>query len=70
MCLAFPARILRIKGESALVDFGGSRRDIKITLTPKVKRGDWVLIHAGFSIQKLKKGVEEYEILFEREKNG
>lgn len=66
MCLAFPAKILKTKGECALVDFGGSRREIKISLTPKVKRGDWVLIHAGFSIQKLRKGIKEYEILFER----
>lgn len=55
MCLAIPAEIKKIKGEYALVDFGGLKKDVKIVLTPEVKVGDYVLVHAGFSIQEMDK---------------
>lgn len=62
MCLAIPAKIKKIKGEYVLVDFGGLKKDIKTILTPEVKVGDYVLVHAGFSIQQLDKK-EANEIL-------
>lgn len=55
MCFAVPAKIEKIKDKYALVDFGGLKKDIKIILTPEVKVGDCVLVHAGFSIQKINK---------------
>jgi len=55
MCVAIPAEVKKIKGEYALVDFGGLKRDVKIVLTPEVKVGDYVLVHAGFSIQEMDK---------------
>ncbi len=51
MCLAIPARITKIKGTVAEVDFGGNSREVNITLTPEAKEGDYVLLHAGFAIQ-------------------
>ena len=53
MCLAVPAKIVRLEGSAATVDLHGNRVDISTTLTPTVKLGDWVLVHAGFSIQQL-----------------
>ncbi len=50
MCLAVPARIVQIKGDNAVADAMGNRWNIKTTLTPEVKIGDIVLIHAGFAI--------------------
>jgi hydrogenase expression/formation protein HypC len=55
MCLAVPAKIKKIKGKSALASFGGIKKDIKIVLTPEARVGDYVLVHAGFSIQKINK---------------
>ncbi len=55
MCLAVPAKIEKIKDKYALVDFEGLKKNIKIILTPEVKVGDYVLVHAGFSIQKINK---------------
>jgi hydrogenase expression/formation protein HypC len=54
MCLAVPARIEKMKGEYALADFGGLLKDIKTVLTPGIKAGDYVLVHAGFSIETIK----------------
>lgn len=52
MCLAYPGKIVSIKGEAALVDYGGIKKEANVSLT-KVKVGDWVIVHAGFAIQKL-----------------
>jgi hydrogenase expression/formation protein HypC len=53
MCLAIPAKILRIKKNSANVDFGeGVEREISVALV-NVKVGDYVLVHAGYAIQVL-----------------
>ena len=50
MCLAVPGRIIECRGDEALVDFQGNRLGISRILTPDAAPGDWVLVHAGFSI--------------------
>ena len=53
MCLAIPARVISVKGEKAQVDFGESvLRDINVTLVD-AKVGEYVLVHAGYAIQKM-----------------
>ena len=53
MCLAIPARVMSVKGEKAQVDFGeGVLRDINVTLVD-AKVGEYVLVHAGYAIQKM-----------------
>lgn len=65
MCLAVPARVLEIQQEEALVDLQGNRLKISTALTPEVRAGDWVLIHAGFSITRLdeKEALETWDYL-------
>lgn len=68
MCLAVPGKIIKIdKDKKALVDFGGVQRNIQLDLMPAVKLGDYVLVHAGFAIQKLSKkdAVETMKLLNE-----
>ncbi len=50
MCLAIPVQIVSIDGQDAQIDAGGVQRRIGVMLTPNVKVGDYVLVHAGFSI--------------------
>jgi hydrogenase expression/formation protein HypC len=51
MCLAIPARVLRVDGSKAQVDFGeGVLRDVNVTLVD-AKVGEYVLVHAGYAIQ-------------------
>lgn len=52
MCLAHPGKIIKINGENALVDFHGIKKDVNISLV-KARRGDYVMVHAGFAIQKM-----------------
>jgi hydrogenase expression/formation protein HypC len=55
MCLSVPGKITRIDENMnmAEVDVGGFLRDISLDLCPDVSLGDYVLIHAGFAIQKI-----------------
>ena len=53
MCLATPARIKSIEKDTAVVDFGGVARKISLGILSGVKKGDYVLIHAGFAIGKV-----------------
>ena len=55
MCLAFPGKIISINGDFAMVDFNGVKKEINISLTPDVKKHDYVIVHAGFAIQKIDK---------------
>ena len=50
MCLAIPARIVELDKDNAVVDAMGNRWRAKTTLLPEAKRGDLVLLHAGFAI--------------------
>jgi hydrogenase expression/formation protein HypC len=55
MCLAIPGKIVEIdkNKEHAEIDYGdGTKRRINITLV-SVKKGDYVLVHAGFAIEVL-----------------
>jgi len=54
MCLAIPARIIEIKSNrKAVAELGGIKREISVELLPEAKKGDYVLLHAGFAIQKI-----------------
>ena len=55
MCIAAPAKVVEInrEKESLFADFGGVRQEAKINLLPDVEIGDYVLIHAGYAIEKL-----------------
>ncbi|MBL7081873.1 MAG: HypC/HybG/HupF family hydrogenase formation chaperone [Candidatus Omnitrophica bacterium] len=53
MCLAVPMKIMEIKANQALVELGGLRKKINLGLLEKISVGDYVVVHAGFAIQKL-----------------
>ena len=60
LCLAIPAKILEVKGDVAKVDFGeGVAREVNVMLVD-AKVGEYVLVHAGYAIEKLdRKAAEE-----------
>ena len=54
MCLAVPSKIVTIDSLSAIVDVYGARKEISLILLPEEAQiGDYVLVHAGFAIQKI-----------------
>ena len=50
MCLAIPALVISVEGNTARAEVGGVERNISLALTPEVRVGDYVLIHTGFAI--------------------
>lgn len=50
MCLGVTARVIQIDGQKAEVEFDGVTQTISIAMTPEVKIGEYVMIHAGFAI--------------------
>ena len=58
MCLAIPGKVVEIKGESAIVDYDGVKKQISIQLI-KPKIGEYVLVHAGFAIEIMNKNQAE-----------
>jgi len=54
MCLAVPSKIITIDSLSATVDVYGARKEVSLILLPEeAQLGDYVLVHAGFAIQKI-----------------
>lgn len=53
MCLAIPAQLVDHQGQEAVADLHGNRVRINTVLVPEAQLGDWVLVHAGFAIQRL-----------------
>ena len=53
MCLAVPGKIESVEGRTAIVDFGGVKREAVIDLMEpgSIKPGVYVLVHTGFVIQ-------------------
>ncbi len=53
MCLAIPVKIVEIKDENtAIIDADGVRREVNIAFIDSPKKGDYLLVHAGFAIRK------------------
>ncbi len=53
MCLAVPSKIIEINDNVAKVDVDGVIRETSIMLMDDVKIGDYVIVHAGFAINKV-----------------
>lgn len=55
MCLAIPAKVIKLEGEKAEVEIGGIRKEASLALVADqgVSVGDYVLIHTGYAITKL-----------------
>jgi hydrogenase expression/formation protein HypC len=53
MCLGVPARVIRIEGTEARVIIGSVEYTSSLLLLNDVEVGDYILLHAGFAIEKI-----------------
>jgi hydrogenase expression/formation protein HypC len=53
MCLSIPAKILSIEGDEAKVSVRGAEYSAGLQMIENPKVGEYVLLHAGFAIQKI-----------------
>lgn len=53
MCLAVPMQVKTIENEMAVCEIDGVQREASLMVIDDVQVGDYVLIHAGFAIEKI-----------------
>ena len=53
MCLAIPSKITHIENDMATIDVDGVKRSASLMLLADAAVGDYVIVHAGFAIQKI-----------------
>ncbi len=53
MCLAIPSKIVKIENNIATIDVDGVQREASLMLLEAPKVGDYVIVHAGFAINKI-----------------
>ena len=53
MCLAIPLKLVEIEGKEALGEALGMKRKIRVDFIKEPKIGDYVMVHAGFAIERL-----------------
>lgn len=72
MCLAIPAKVVSVEGSSALVVIEDVEYNASLLLLEDVSPGDFVLLHAGFAIEKVDpdEAAEMMRLLIEIEKNN
>ncbi len=53
MCLGVPMQVRSIENEVATCEIDGVQREASLMMIDDVQVGDYVLIHAGFAIEKI-----------------
>ncbi len=53
MCLAIPAKVISIVGSNALVTIEDVEYTASLLLLDNVQPGDYIMLHAGFAIEKV-----------------
>jgi hydrogenase expression/formation protein HypC len=69
MCLSIPVKIISIDGSMAEVSAGGTLFKAGIHMIENARVGDYVLLHAGFAIQKISEEEAEETLKLLREMN-
>jgi len=53
MCLGVPGKVVELTGETAKVSIGGVMYDAALAIADDIEIGDYVLMHAGFVLEKI-----------------
>jgi len=78
MCRAIPSKIVKIENNVATIDVDGVQREASLLLVENPEVGDYVIVHAGFAINKineedalesLKLLKEAASLIFDNDKN-
>jgi hydrogenase expression/formation protein HypC len=67
MCLAIPSKIIDINDQMGIIDVAGVKREASLLLLEEPRVGDWVIVHAGFAIQKLDEAAAQESLRYLRE---
>jgi hydrogenase expression/formation protein HypC len=70
VCLAIPAKVVAINGDMATAEMEGISIEACTALLPDVKVGDYILIHAGYALQRLDRDEAKVTLDYLREMSG
>jgi len=67
MCVAIPMKLAEKNDAIGIVEMEGLRQEISLQLLEDVKVGDYVIVHAGFAIERLdeSEAIETLELMKE-----
>ncbi len=73
MCLAVPGKILCIDGEAldrvGRVSFGGTVREVNLSLVPEAAVGEYVIVHVGVALNTLNEAEAQQVFAYLQEMN-
>lgn len=67
MCLAIPAEVLSIEGETATVDLDGVQMPVSLALVDGVVAGDFVVVHVGYALTRIEPEEAEAQLRLMKE---
>jgi hydrogenase expression/formation protein HypC len=53
MCLAVPMKVISRQEGTGIAEMSGVKKNISFMMLPEAQVGDYVIVHAGFAIEKL-----------------
>jgi len=53
MCMAIPMKLVEVEGETGVVELDGLRQTVNLALIEEPEVGQFVIVHAGFAIERL-----------------
>lgn len=54
MCLAVPMKIVEVRADRiGIAELDGSRQEVNLSLVPDAGVGSYVIVHAGFAIERM-----------------
>jgi hydrogenase expression/formation protein HypC len=59
MCLAVPMEVIKINGGRGMCMHGGVSREVDLRMVPRIRVGDYAVVHAGFAIQVIDRAEAE-----------
>ncbi len=62
MCLAVPLKLIEVNGKDAVGESLGMRRSVRVDFIPDPQVGDYVIVHAGFAIERLPEAQAEEDL--------
>ena len=55
MGITIPLKVIEIKGNEALGEINGMRKNVRIDLIDSLEEGDYILINSGVALNKVSK---------------
>ncbi|MBI4829637.1 MAG: HypC/HybG/HupF family hydrogenase formation chaperone [Nitrospinae bacterium] len=67
MCVAVPMKVIEVSEYSCVAEIDGVRKSASLMMLDGVKPGDYVMIHAGFALERIDPKAAEETLRLMRE---